>query len=369
MLPPVLRGIVLAAITTATCAAAGPTLAQNAPLVATTDPAQADADFQIQGEYWGEVLANDNRYEWRGLQVVALGNGKFQAVVYRGGLPGNGWDQQAKWSLTGARQGAVATLSGPTLTITLDGYQAVVRDLAGRDRGQWPRVERSSPTLGAPPPPWATVLFDGATTENLTSARITPDGLLEVGADTRRPYRDFSLHVEFRTPYMPTARGQARGNSGVYIQGRYEVQILDSFGLDGVNNECGSLYKTRAPDLNMCLPPLSWQTYDIEFQAARFDASGAKTQSARITVRHNGVVVQNNVEIPNKTGGGVKEGPDARPIKFQNHNNPVHYRNLWIVELQPAERPAAESAPPCDCTTPAVAPGVRRSLRRTPCAW
>lgn len=369
MLPQLLRGIVLTAITTATCAATSPTLAQNVRPVATTDPAQADADFQIQGEYWGEVLANDNRYEWRGLQVVAMGSGRFQAVVYRGGLPGNGWDQQAKWPLTGVRQGAVATLSGPTLTIILDGRQAVVRDLAGRDRGQWPRVERSSPTLGAPPPSWATVLFDGATTENLASARITPDGLLEVGADTRRPYRDFSLHVEFRTPYMPTARGQGRGNSGVYIQGRYEVQILDSFGLDGVNNECGSLYKTRAPDLNMCLPPLTWQTYDIDFQAARFDASGAKTQPARITVRHNGVVVQNNVEIPNKTGGGAKEGPDARPIKFQNHNNPVHYRNLWIVELQPAEGPAAEPAPPCDCTAPAVTPGVRRSLRRNRCAW
>jgi hypothetical protein len=140
------------------------------------------------------------------------------------------------------------------------------------------------------------------------------------------------MHLEFRTPYMPQARGQGRGNSGVYIQGRYEVQVLDSFGLEGADNECGGLYKQRAPLVNMAFPPLAWQTYDIDFTAPRFDAAGKKTHNARITVRHNGVVVHNDVEITAKTGGGAPEGREARPIKLQDHGNPVHYRNIWIVE-------------------------------------
>jgi hypothetical protein len=140
------------------------------------------------------------------------------------------------------------------------------------------------------------------------------------------------MHLEFRTPYMPRARGQGRGNSGVYIQERYEVQVLDSFGLDGADNECGSLYKQRAPILNMSFPPLSWQTYDVDFTAPHFDATGKKTRNAHITVRHNGVIVQNDVEITSKTGAGAAEGPNPRPIKLQDHGNPVHFRNIWIVE-------------------------------------
>jgi hypothetical protein len=140
------------------------------------------------------------------------------------------------------------------------------------------------------------------------------------------------LHIEFRTPYMPAERGQKRGNSGVYIQGRYEVQILDSFGLDGLFNECGSLYRTQPPLVNMCFPPMSWQTYDIDFTAARFDSAGNKTAPARITVTHNGIVVQKNFEIPNKTGAGAAEGADPRPIKLQNHNDAVQFRNIWIID-------------------------------------
>jgi hypothetical protein len=137
---------------------------------------------------------------------------------------------------------------------------------------------------------------------------------------------------------MPLARGQARGNSGVYIQKRYEVQILDSFGLRGADNECGGLYKQRAPLLNMSFPPLIWQTYDIDFTAARFDAAGKKTANARITVRQNGVVIHDNIEITAKTGGGSVEGPDPLPIKLQDHGNLVHFRNIWIVR-EPKQQP------------------------------
>ncbi|MGH7128550.1 MAG: 3-keto-disaccharide hydrolase, partial [Planctomycetaceae bacterium] len=147
--------------------------------------------------------------------------------------------------------------------------------------------------------------------------------------------------IEFRLPYMPYARGQGRANSGVYLQGRYEVQILDSFGLHGAENECGALYRLRPPDVNMCLPPLAWQTFDIEFHAARFDAAGRKTENARITVLHNGVAIHDNVEILRKTGNGAEEGPDPLPIRLQDHGNPVVFRNIWILDRErtPAQPP------------------------------
>ncbi len=141
------------------------------------------------------------------------------------------------------------------------------------------------------------------------------------------------MHLEFKLPYMPAARGQARGNSGCYLQGRYEVQILDSFGLEGKNNECGGIYEIKDPDVNMCLPPLAWQTYDIDYTAARYDASGGKTANARITVSHNGVVIHDNVELPRATRAApVKEGPEPGPIYLQDHGNPVRFRNIWVVE-------------------------------------
>jgi hypothetical protein len=134
---------------------------------------------------------------------------------------------------------------------------------------------------------------------------------------------------------MPTARDQARGNSGVYIQRRYEVQILDSFGLDGAFNEAGALYRQTPPDFNMAFPPLTWQTYDIWFTPPYFAADGkTKLANARITVLHNGVAVHWNREITAKTGGGQQEGPTALPIQLQDHGNPVVFRNIWIVPLQ-----------------------------------
>ena len=162
---------------------------------------------------------------------------------------------------------------------------------------------------------------------------MTDEGLLMEGAETKEPVGAFQLHLEFCLPFMPYARGQGRANSGVYIQRRYEVQILDSFGLEGAANECGGLYRQTPPDLNMCLPPLAWQTYDIDYTAARFDSAGAKTANARITVKHNGVVVQDNVELPRATRAApVKEGPETGPIYLQDHGNPVRFRNIWVVE-------------------------------------
>ncbi len=152
------------------------------------------------------------------------------------------------------------------------------------------------------------------------------------GADLKPMFQDFNLHVEFRLPYMPEADGQARANSGLYLQSRYECQVLDSFALDPVFNGCGALYRFRKPDFNMCLPPLVWQSYDIQFTAPRWAADGSKIRDAHITSWVNGVKVQDNVALPDKTGAGKQEEPILLPIRIQDHGDPVRFRNIWIVD-------------------------------------
>jgi len=156
---------------------------------------------------------------------------------------------------------------------------------------------------------------------------------------TKRKFKDFKLHLEFRTPFMPTARGQARGNSGAYLQGRYEVQILDSYGLSSQHNECGGVYQISAPRVNMCAPPMQWQSYDITFRAPRFDADGKKVESAQLSVVHNGVTIHENLTVPRPTtlalDNNVKE-PGG--ICLQDHGNEVQFRNIWLVELPQLEQ-------------------------------
>jgi hypothetical protein len=194
-------------------------------------------------------------------------------------------------------------------------------------------------------PAGATVLFDGSNPELPHWQR---DGGGQVGwqiADdviqvtpgsgsivTKQSYRDFMLHLEFKTPNMPEAQGQGRGNSGVYLQKRYEVQILDSYGRELQKNDCGALYRVKAPDTNACKKPDEWQSYDILFRAARFEGD-KKVKDAQITVYQNGILIHDNVAIPNKTGAGQPEGSEPGPILLQDHNNKVSFRNIWIVPL------------------------------------
>lgn len=293
-----------------------------------TNLAEAGDDYFFQGEYVGNTATHGRV----GLQVIAEGDGALRGVMRIGGLPGEGWNGAAGPEFVGRREASSGVLEGPSGTIVMQVGTAVLRDAAKRQIGVLRRVDRKSSTMGRQPPQGAVVLYDGTSTDHFVDAKISPAGNLMHGALTNFPVRDFDLHLEFRLPFMPAARGQARANSGVYIQRRYEVQILDSFGLKGEHNECAGLYKTKSPDVNMCLPPLAWQTYDIEFRAARFDAAGKKTGDARITVTHNGFPVQRNFAIPNKTGGGQPEGPQPLPILLQDHGNPVEYRNVWLVE-------------------------------------
>ena len=307
--------------------------AQEDPRIAYTDPASAPIDFKIQGEYLGKVQM-DMPTPF-GVQIVALGGGKFLAVGYFGGLPGEEW-RQASVEAEGRLEGEIVEFPDPQgegKGIWKNG-ELIIQNSAGEEIGRLAKIERKSPTLGQKPPEGAIVLFDGTSLDEWEKGRMTPDGLLMEGAVSKRRFRDFFIHIEFCTPFQPYARGQARGNSGFYAQGRYEVQILDSFGLLPQKNDCGAIYGVAAPRVNMCLPPLSWQTYDIEFRAARFDENGKKIENARMTVRHNGVLIHDNVEIPGPTRAALiaTESPEPGPVYLQDHGNPVRFRNIWVIE-------------------------------------
>ncbi len=280
-----------------------------------TDPVKAtaeDPDFSLQGEYLDGKT---------GVQILALGQGKFYLSKFAGGLPGAGWDR-----------------SQPEAT-TLKRAQIEKQIISLK------KITRQSPTLGAKAPENAVLLFVGKPND-LIKGEIK-DGLLWAGSETTGEYGDFHLHVEFRLPYKPSVppSGQDRGNSGVYLHSKYEAQVLDTFGL--VYNKdwidlplksdpkqwCASLYKFKTPDTPMCFPPLSWQTYDIDFAAPRFDANGKKTANAKVTIIHNGVKVHDQVELPKGTGaGGTRPEVAKGPIIFQGHGNPIAYRNVWLVE-------------------------------------
>jgi hypothetical protein len=196
------------------------------------------------------------------------------------------------------------------------------------------------------PPRDALVLFDGKGLDNWARKngkdpapwKLVDGGAMQSGGGdivTRQQFDgSFKLHVEFRVPYLPKASGQGRGNSGVYVQGRYEVQVLDSYGLVPKNNDCGAIYEVAAPLVNACKAPTVWQSYDIEFHAPKCE-NGKKVEAARITVYQNGIKIQDNVSIPvDNTRAGMGGDPcTPGPILLQDHGNPVQFRNIWLVSL------------------------------------
>ncbi len=309
-------------------------------------------DFKIQGEYAAAHL---------GAQIIALGKEAFQVVVYPGGLPGAGWDGKGKSLLAGKLDGTTAKFEAATgkrnyLAQNPDQFSATSKfppaghqEYSGTCDGTTLKLEgadgksfelkktvRESPTMGAKPPAGALVLFDGSNKDEWTGGRIDEKTkfLNTDGADIRskKDFSNYTAHIEFLLPYRPDGRGQGRGNSGFYQVLMYEVQVLDSFGLDGKNNECGGVYTKADPKVNMCLPPLVWQTYDVEFTNA-ISKDGKVVEKPHMTLKHNGVAIHEDLRIDGKTGG-ARNDPEGTPGPFllQGHGNPLQYRNIWVVE-------------------------------------
>jgi hypothetical protein len=277
-----------------------------------TNAAEAGSDFLIQGEYEGTI--GDKK---AGAQIVALGDDKFDVYFLTGGLPGAGWDKSAR-----TKELAKKTDTGKA-SLVVKGWSGFVSNgvLTGKTVDgtafSLKRVVRESPTANAKPPEGAFVLFDGSSADAWAGGKIVEEKLLWRGTSSKKKFAAGKYHVEFRTPFQPMARGQGRGNSGVFVQD-VEVQVLDSFGLEGKKDECGAFYGHKAPDVNMCFPPLSWQTYDIEVKA---DDKG----NTVATVLFNGVKVHENFTIR-------KGPPKPTSINLQDHGNPVVYRNIWVLE-------------------------------------
>jgi len=343
--------------------------------------AELRQDFLIQGEYLAEIDGFPV-----GVHLIANGGGEFRVVGYFGGLPGDGWNRGEPRVL------GTATLSGDYITITatdqrdaMPGIDMSVTDLRGRvtiatlqrgpgqggpgqggagQGGQFRNTPvtitvpatagmpamtfekqfRQSPTLGLAPPEGAVVIFDGTNLDMFhPNARMNEQqrggNTLWAGAATtafeRRAYR---MHLEFLLSYMPQARGQGRSNSGVYLEERYELQILDSFGLEGRDDECGGFYQLAAPMINMCFPPLTWQTYTIEFTPAQYDGD-QKITNARVTAWHNGVLIHDDLELERHTPGRRAEGPEPLGVYLQAHGGRVQFRNIW---MQYIDEPVAQ---------------------------
>lgn len=296
------------------------------------------------GNYEGESTEGDEKELWLAAQIVPLGKDLYRITLT------NLLDVRCPkiHSVEVPAQGDTLEFKNDTLYGAVNAGQFEGgKTREKEDKFRLRKVERPSPNLGAPPPANATVLFDGTNLDAFRKTKgwvISPDRTLVVtpGAPdtfTAGKFTDVQLHLEFRLPYRPAKRGQDRGNSGVSLQNAYEVQILDSFGLEGTYDECAAVYKIAAPRVNVCRPPLQWQSYDITFHAPRFDGDGKLAQLGRITVYHNGALVHDDQELPWRTSGGRDKrdkphpnGPE--PIKFQEHGDFMEFRNIWLVDLQ-----------------------------------
>ncbi|MDD3590794.1 MAG: DUF1080 domain-containing protein [Thermoguttaceae bacterium] len=307
--------------------------------------------FNIQGEYlWPEKNF--------GFQVVARGADKFDVVGYQDGLPGNGWTRdKARFFASAEIKGDKLVLAPQKMDIPRYGEDrdvvfndeqkavpmtAYVKDgkyfLNYKGEHEIQKVDRESETLGMKAPEGAIVLFDGQDRGWFAGDfKLSDEQEDAFWAEARfKPFergRSYTLHLEFLLSFMPNASGQGRSNSGVYLQEQYECQVLDSFGLNGENNECGGFYQQLVPEVNMCFPPLTWQTYDFDVTPAQYE-NGKKVANAKIVVKHNGVQIH-DAELANETPGGKNENDEAtettgRGIYLQGHGNKVQYRNIWI---------------------------------------
>ena len=206
----------------------------------------------------------------------------------------------------------------------------------------WPEPPVVTPGNSTTAPSDAIVLFDGTDMSNFENADTwkVENGYVQVGKKTirsKQAFGDCQLHLEFCTPEKVKGKGQGRGNSGVYLMGKYEVQILDSYENKTYSDgQCGAVYKQQPPTVNACRGPGEWQTYDILFTAPRFEEDGSVKSPAYVTVLQNGVMIHNHFELKGGTywdqPASYKKHPEKLPFNLQNHRNPVRYRNIWVRE-------------------------------------
>ncbi len=322
------------------------------PARAAVGQAGGEPADNIMGDYVGAFQAQPGTASSSAAQpalesdakVIAQGGGRYRVVLTVHD------DKTPHFSvvLTGSAEGESVALAGSGSQAEwkgrLEGGKTLVAESAG-GKFDLKFTVRHSPTEGLKPPSGAVVLIPYAegqppSFDEWTGGAWEPmdDGsVMANGGDTRtrRKFGDFRMHAEFRIPFEPNARGQNRGNSGLYIQDLYELQVLDSYGLSIAANECGAIYTQVAPKENACFPPKSWQTYDITFRAPRFDETGKKLKNATITVLQNGVKVQDETSISGPTGAARGRPEVATAVlRLQDHGHPVRFRNMWLVDLQ-----------------------------------
>ncbi len=314
--------------------------------IAAAFPAFA-ADDPIQGNWKGRFEGGG--WENRSLtaQIIATSKVSYRVNLFVADLKLSLEGQRADEHAATADFSGQAVVDAVTYTVTATAENEALSGAFAADGASIPfkmnKISITPPALGATPPEGAVVLFDGTNAEANWERSpmlwcLTGDGAMEICASnlvTKQAHGSGQLHVEFLCPLMAEATDQGRANSGVYVQGRYEVQVLDSFGDDPADNRCGGIYKIAVPQMSASLPPEEWQTYDITFTAPKFDEAGAKVQNARITVIHNGNVIHDDIELPVCTAGGVSDQEAAEGVlMLQDHGNRVRYRNIWFL---PAE--------------------------------
>lgn len=207
---------------------------------------------------------------------------------------------------------------------------------------KWPEPPVVNPGNSTQAPSDAIVLFDGKNLDAFNNAETwkVENGVATVGKksiDTKQGFGSCQIHLEFRTPEVVKGKGQGRGNSGVYIMCRYEVQILDSFeNKTYFDGQCGAVYKQQPPTVNACRGPGKWQTYDIIFTAPKFGEDKKLISPAFVTVLHNGVVIHNHFKLHGGTSWSHRAKytahPEKLPLRLQNHGNPIQFRNIWVRE-------------------------------------
>lgn len=299
------------------------------------------------GEYRGTYHPDSMHTMDATAKVIAEGDDVHYRMVIQAAPKETGWDGVAL-ELYGHRRGNEVIIGDRAGGYYWQGQIREGRLVVRSQYGQHLSLERTlrkSPTEGRVPPPEAVILlpFEKGVTPNM-DAWTNPEwkalesGAMQVnkgGNNTHEQFGDIEqFHLEFKLPLEPNQRGQGRGNSGVYFAGQFEVQILDSFGLVHTSGDCGGLYNRARARVNACLPPETWQTYDITFKAPRLHSDGSIRDQARITVYHNGILIHDNVEIPYSGDRWQGKKEATGPIHLQDHSHPVQYRNIWLL---PAE--------------------------------